>query len=106
MDLTDIPIDQLVAEVSRRMHCMDKPEKRVIMVGKCVKHTLYSQLSIDQQKRKAFLTGCLSVRQPADQHVSLDWYELTRSTRQWEGHPVPQAAERTLLMPFGHWRYA
>lgn len=34
MDLTDVPIDQLVAEVSRRMHCLDKPEKRVIMVGK------------------------------------------------------------------------
>lgn len=33
MDLAEVPIDQLVAEVSRRMHCLDKPEKRVIMVG-------------------------------------------------------------------------
>ena len=34
MDLAEVPIDELVAEVSRRMHCLDKPEKRVIMVGK------------------------------------------------------------------------
>ena len=33
MDLAEVPIDELVAEVSRRMHCLDKPEKRVIMVG-------------------------------------------------------------------------
>ena len=39
MDLTDVPIDQLVAEVSRRMHCLDKPEKRVIMVGKLIQNT-------------------------------------------------------------------
>lgn len=36
MDLAEVPIDQLVAEVSRRMHCLDKPEKRVIMVGEFV----------------------------------------------------------------------
>ncbi len=35
MDLADIATDDLLAEVQRRMHCMDKPEKRVIMVGKC-----------------------------------------------------------------------
>lgn len=34
MNLTDVPVDELVAEVSRRMHCLDKPEKRVIMVGR------------------------------------------------------------------------
>lgn len=34
MDLADIATDDLLAEVQRRMHCMDKPEKRVIMVGK------------------------------------------------------------------------
>ncbi|DBA76959.1 hypothetical protein WJX77_012504 [Trebouxia sp. C0004] len=33
MDLADIATDDLLAEVQRRMHCMDKPEKRVIMVG-------------------------------------------------------------------------
>ena len=32
-DLAEVPIDELVAEVSRRVHCLDKPEKRVIMVG-------------------------------------------------------------------------
>jgi uncharacterized DUF497 family protein len=37
MDLADIATDDLLAEVQRRMHCMDKPEKRVIMVGKCRK---------------------------------------------------------------------
>ena len=33
MDLADVTTDDLLAEVQRRMHCMDKPEKRVIMVG-------------------------------------------------------------------------
>ncbi len=37
MDLADIATDDLLAEVQRRMHCRDKPEKRVIMVGKCRK---------------------------------------------------------------------
>ena len=32
-DLVDVPTDDLLAEVQRRMHCMDKPEKRVIMIG-------------------------------------------------------------------------
>ena len=34
MDLADVSTDDLLSEVQRRMHCMDKPEKRVIMVGK------------------------------------------------------------------------
>lgn len=33
MDLADVSTDDLLSEVQRRMHCMDKPEKRVIMVG-------------------------------------------------------------------------
>ena len=35
-DLVDVSTDDLLAEVQRRMHCMDKPEKRVIMVGETV----------------------------------------------------------------------
>lgn len=34
LDLYEVPTDDLLAEVQRRMHCFDKPEKRVIMVGK------------------------------------------------------------------------
>ena len=34
LDLNDVATDDLLAEVQRRMHCFDKPEKRVIMVGK------------------------------------------------------------------------
>ena len=34
LDLNDVATDDLLAEVQRRMHCFEKPEKRVIMVGK------------------------------------------------------------------------
>ena len=34
IDLNDVATDDLLSEVQRRMHCFEKPEKRVIMVGK------------------------------------------------------------------------
>ena len=34
IDLNDVATDDLLSEVQRRLHCFEKPEKRVIMVGK------------------------------------------------------------------------
>ena len=33
-DLTDVPVEDLMAEVQRRMMCATKPQKRVILIGK------------------------------------------------------------------------
>jgi adenylate kinase len=33
MDLAEIPTDELVHEVERRLACLNKPEKRVILIG-------------------------------------------------------------------------
>ena len=38
MDLSDVSIDVLVAEVKRRLDCQTKPEKRVILVGMSSPH--------------------------------------------------------------------
>jgi hypothetical protein len=33
-DLTEVPVEDLLAEVQRRMLCALKPQKRVILIGK------------------------------------------------------------------------
>lgn len=35
MDLSEASIEDLMAEVQRRLDCQNKPEKRVILVGEC-----------------------------------------------------------------------
>jgi hypothetical protein len=32
-DLTEVPVEALMAEVQRRLECQLKPEKRLILVG-------------------------------------------------------------------------
>lgn len=32
-DLSDVPLDDLVAEMRRRLECQSKPEKHVILIG-------------------------------------------------------------------------
>lgn len=32
-DLSEIPTEQLVHEVQRRLECLNKPEKRLILIG-------------------------------------------------------------------------
>lgn len=33
MDLSEIPTEALVHEVQRRLECLSKPEKRLILIG-------------------------------------------------------------------------
>ncbi len=33
MDLSEIPTEELVHEVQRRLECLSKPEKRLILIG-------------------------------------------------------------------------
>lgn len=33
MDLSEIPTESLVHEVQRRLECLNKPEKRLILIG-------------------------------------------------------------------------
>ena len=33
VDLADVPVDELLREVSRRLECAKKPERRLILVG-------------------------------------------------------------------------
>ncbi|KAK3234017.1 hypothetical protein CYMTET_55717 [Cymbomonas tetramitiformis] len=33
MDLTDVPVEQLMKEIERRLECQNKPEKRMILLG-------------------------------------------------------------------------
>lgn len=33
LDLAEVPTEQLVKEVQRRMECLNKPEKRLILLG-------------------------------------------------------------------------
>lgn len=32
-DLSDVPTDELVKEMRRRLECQNKPEKRVVLIG-------------------------------------------------------------------------
>ena len=36
MDLSEVSVDELLAEVQRRLECQTKPEKRVILIGAVV----------------------------------------------------------------------
>ena len=33
LDLSEIPVEELVHEVQRRLECLSKPEKRLILIG-------------------------------------------------------------------------
>lgn len=33
VDLSEVSVDELLAEVQRRLECQTKPEKRVILIG-------------------------------------------------------------------------
>ncbi len=33
VDLTEVPVDELLKEVSRRLECTKKPERRMILIG-------------------------------------------------------------------------
>jgi hypothetical protein len=35
MDLSEVPADALLREMGRRLECLNKPEKRIILVGAC-----------------------------------------------------------------------
>ncbi len=35
MDLSEVPADAMLREMARRLACLDKPEKRIILVGAC-----------------------------------------------------------------------
>ena len=87
-DLVDVSTDDLLAEVQRRMHCMDKPEKRVIMVGEneCLLRTLCHE---DRWRHTSSLTLL-------DQHRLLLY---VRTSGQWKGHTVPEIEEGALSLP-------
>jgi len=36
MDLSELPTEALVKEVQRRLECLNKPERRLILIGKHV----------------------------------------------------------------------
>lgn len=44
-DLTEVPVEDLLGEVQRRMLCALKPQKRVILIGTHRRCTLLSLLS-------------------------------------------------------------
>lgn len=33
VDLSELPTEQLVKEIERRLECLNKPEKRLILIG-------------------------------------------------------------------------
>ena len=36
LDLSDLPTEALVKEVERRLECLNKPEKRLVLIGECL----------------------------------------------------------------------
>jgi len=50
MDLADVPNDAMLREMQRRLDCMTRPEKRIILVGArlgaCGSKALVEQLSL------------------------------------------------------------
>ena len=44
MDLADVPNDAMLREMQRRLDCLTRPEKRVILVGARVSYVLCAAL--------------------------------------------------------------
>jgi len=73
VDLSEISIGDLMAEVERRLRCQEKPEKRVVLVGKST-YILLVQI----------LIHCGVARRNSS---SLGWREQPSPTGGDEGHP-------------------
>lgn len=59
MDLSEIPTEELVHEVQRRLECLSKPEKRLILIGVCVRRRMSTLGELAAIDLAAALVACV-----------------------------------------------
>ena len=93
--LADVSIDALIGEVTRRMDCTRKPDKRLILIG-----PPGTTRTCTQSRSRVQYKMCAT---------HLGWMRgvvRVAVCRLWEGHSGPSSQARELPLPLGHWRYA
>ena len=85
-DLLDVPTEELLKEVQRRLECQTKPEKRLILVG-----------------QQHISSACMFAMEVTRCNASVVKDGLAcRSTWMWERHAVTQAEGGALPLSPGH----
>ena len=69
MALAEVPVEELLAELTRRLECSKKPEKRLILIG-----VTSSSAAIDGRDESVLIRPLVSCRSP--------WL--------WQGHTIAQ----------------
>jgi hypothetical protein len=73
VDLTDCSVEELMAEVQRRLDCQKKPEKRVILIGvRSTKLTISPKTSMNCHKGSLILCFCIRPCGIAKHHLVRD----------------------------------
>lgn len=104
LDLNDVPTDDLLSEVQRRMHCFDKPEKRVIMVGK-VHQVIHGCMSAARNSHPALILLQTLCMDPLTASHVTDCFNC-RASREWQGNTVSCTQKGALLMSSSNRRHA
>lgn len=97
IDLSEVPVGDLMAEVKRRLECQDKPERRVILIGE----RLQGARGVRGCARSSS-EGGLRLPGGATPGRSAPRDVVCRASRLREGHAVAHHQEGQLPLPPGH----